>query len=123
MSDSELIETSQALAEKLAEILSKGPLYRTYAYSGRNCHFSNISPYGGTTRYGLLPKQLRLYCDDQRCGHETLWEVKDNETDVYFGRSFIYQRAYTCKNCDEKIIHYCFIWQEQEKLNIFIKIG
>jgi hypothetical protein len=113
----EQMESAGALEEKLAEILVKWPLYRLYA--GKECHVSEGSGYG-SNRYAVLPLRIRMFCNHAKCGYETLWEL--SYTKVYFGKDFINQRAYVCRNCGNTA-HYCFIWQEREKDDIFVKVG
>ncbi len=116
----EQFDTSEQLQARLAEILSKWPLYRTFVYTGQNCHTTNTVAVG-QPRFGLLPKQLRLFCDHERCGYESLWEVSDSV--VYFGSKFINQDSYKCRNCGANSITYCYIWQEHKSNNIFLKVG
>jgi hypothetical protein len=116
------IETSEQLQEKLAEILTKWPLYRTFAYTGQDCHSTCVqSGYRHGDRYGLLPKQIRLFCDDKKCGYESVWEIADQT--VYFGSEFINRDQYKCRNCGISTVNYCYIWQERKSTNIFLKIG
>jgi ribosomal protein L44E len=44
----------------------------------------------------MLPKQLRMFCGHDKCGYETLREIKDAK--VNFDRS-IHQDIYQCRNC------------------------
>ena len=99
----------------------KNPGYRVFVYTGKNCHAETVSDYGQKSRLGLLPKQIRLFCDHAECGYETLWETSDAQ--VYFKTEFIKRHSYTCRNCGETTVSYCFIWQERESNNIFIKVG
>jgi hypothetical protein len=117
---SEQIESLGELAEKLAEILVKWPLYRLYSYSGKQCHVSETSGYK-TNRYAVLPLRITLFCNNPKCGYETLWELSENK--VYFETNFINRRAYKCRNCGSNTVNYCFIWQEREPDNVFVKIG
>ena len=116
----ERIENPAALAKRLEDILVKGPLYRTFVYDGSACHVTNNHA-AGSPRYGILPERLTIYCNHSNCEQETQWETKN--TDIYFGSRFITERAYTCRNCGDKVIYYFFIWQELEKNSLFIKIG
>jgi hypothetical protein len=115
------IEDPEALKEKLREILVDGSLYRNFVYIGKGCHFTNVRGAVGRPRYGQLPKQLRMYCEHEKCGGLTWWETRDEE--VYFKSTFISQRSYTCRNCGDSTQHYEFIWQEKDECNIFIKVG
>src|ERR1039458_1982356 len=108
------IDTIEALRESLSDVLTKWPLYRTFAYAGKNCHSESVS-YGNKSRFGLLPKHIRLFCDHKECGYETLWEI--SEPTVYFGSGFINRDCYTCRNCGKKTVNYCFIWQEHNSDN------
>lgn len=117
----EQIGTVEGLQEKLAEVISKWPLYRTFVYTGQDCHRTSTSVYRHGERFGTLPKQLRLFCDNERCGSETLWEISDPT--FYFGSEFIHRDSYTCRNCGKNTINYCYIWQEREENNIFLKVG
>ncbi len=110
------IEEPQLLDEQLREILVTGSLYRNFVYTGRNCHFFN-----GASRYGRLPKQLRIFCDHEKCQAATWWDA--NNDCVYFSSSYIYERFYTCRNCGERKQYYQFVWQENREFNIFIKVG
>ena len=113
--------TPEQLQEKRAEILSNWPLYRPFVYTGKDCHAANTSAVG-RPRFGLLPKQLRLFCDNERCGYKSLWEIRDPE--VYFGGSeFIKRDSYTCRNCGKNTVTYCYIWQERKENNFFLKVG
>jgi hypothetical protein len=96
-------DSAAALQEALSEVLTKWPLYRTFVYTGKGCH----SDLTATHRFGLLPKQIRLFCGHKACGYETLWET-DHPT-VYFGSEFINRDNYTCRNCGKATVHYCFI--------------
>ncbi|SRR6266568_1557496 len=119
----EQLDTPEQLRERLAEMLAKWPLYRTVVYTGKDCHSTNTDR--GTHRYGkrfgLLPKNIRLFCDNKQCGYETLWEISDPA--IYFGTAFINQHTYKCRNCGKNTVNYCFIWQEREANNIFLKVG
>jgi hypothetical protein len=117
----EQFDTPEQLQERLAEILSKWPLYRTFVYTGKECHHTNLSPYKHGERFGLLPKQIRLFCDNKPCGYESLWENSDQT--IYFGSEFIKRNKYTCRNCGKNTVSYCYIWQERDSNNIFLKIG
>lgn len=110
-----------ALQEPLSEVLTKWPLYRTFVYDGKNCHSESFGAQGQKNRFGLLPKQIRLFCGHKECGYETLWEI--DEPKVYFGSEFINRDRYKCRNCGKAMVNYCFIWQERESDNIFIKVG
>jgi len=81
----EQIESAKLLSEKLAEILVKWPLYRVYTYAGTACHGTETGAYK-QERYGLLPKQIRMFCSHSECGYETLWEISDNK--LYFEKVF-----------------------------------
>jgi hypothetical protein len=122
MSDLPHIEDPGVLEEKLQQILSTGSLYRRFVYTGRDCHFTAPPPAEYRPRYGRLPNELRMYCDDKKCKTETRWQV--NLEECYFGSEFIQQRHYTCRNCGERTQYYQLIWQEnQQHSNIFIKVG
>src|SRR6266404_4480959 len=75
----------------------------------------------GASRYGQLPKQLKMYCDHDKCKAETWWDV--DRRDYYFSLGFIQERHYKCRNCGQNGQYYQLIWQENENLNIFIKVG
>jgi hypothetical protein len=98
------IEDPQTLDEKLREILVSGSLYRTFVYTGRGCHFSNA-----TSRCGALPKQVRMYCDHEKCKAETWWDVDNGN--CYFSSGFIKERRYTCRNCGKNAQYYQLIWR------------
>ncbi len=117
----EQFESGQALQESLSEVLTKWPLYRSFLYTGRNCHSESSSAYGARNRFGLLPKQIRLFCERKECGYESLWENSDIQ--VYFGSQFINRTEYTCRNCGKATANYCFIWQERKSNNLFVKVG
>ena len=114
-------DSAEALQEPLSDVLTKWPLYRVFIYTGKNCHSETSSSYGQKSRFGLLPKQIRLFCGHKECGYETLWEISDPK--VYFRPEFIKRDSYTCRNCGETTVNYCFIWQERQSDNIFIKVG
>ncbi len=116
----EHVESAEALTKTLAEILVKWPLYRVYTYAGTACHGTETGAYK-VERYGFLPAQIRMFCSNGKCGYETLWELSDNK--LYFGRAFISQKRYLCRNCGDNAVHYCFIWQEQKTSNLFVKVG
>lgn len=119
-----LIEDPGILAEKLREILISGSLYRNFAYTGSNCHFTNNRGAVNMPRYGELPRQLRMFCNHDDCNAPELWDVDRDE--VYFGRSDqIQQRVYTCRNCGENKQYYQIIWLENrnENINLFVKVG
>jgi hypothetical protein len=116
------IDAPEQLQKKLAEILAKWPLYRTFAYTGQDCHSTYTQPgYRQGSRYGLLPKQIRLFCGEKKCGYESVWEISDQTVD--FGSEFINRDKYTCRNCGSNTINYCYIWQERKPNNIFLKVG
>jgi hypothetical protein len=115
------LDTVEALQESLSDVLTKWPLYRTFAYTGKNCHSEVSNSYGHKRRCGALPKQIRLFCEHKECGYETLWEISDPT--VYFGSEFINRDSYTCRNCGKKTVNYCFIWQENSSANVFVKVG
>jgi hypothetical protein len=117
----EQFDSPEQLQEKLAEILSKWPLYRTFVYTGKQCHKTQLSAYKNGQRFGLLPKQIRQFCDNKPCGYETLWE--NSAQTIYFGAEFINQNSYTCRNCGKNTVRYCYIWQERDSNNIFLKVG
>jgi hypothetical protein len=119
MSERPHIEDPQVLDDKLREILITGSLYRGFVYTGRGCHFA--MNYGGqSSRYGALPKQLRMYCDHDKCKAETWWDV--NNKNSYFSGQ-IQQFYYTCRNCGASIQYYQLVWQEKEHFSIFVKVG
>jgi hypothetical protein len=125
MSEIPNIEDPKVLAEKLREILITGSLYRRFVYTGRECHFTSDRSMSNR-RFGKLPWQLKMYCDDEKCKSETWWEV--NSIDLYFTSDYIHRGVYYCKNCGDKYgggnkQYYQFIWQEQKEFNIFIKVG
>jgi hypothetical protein len=115
------IADAKLLKEKLGEILVDGPLYRKFAYTGRDCHFTRRGAMPGTDRYGELPSELRMICGNAKCKAPEWWKVSSDE--VFFGSDFIKQRRYTCKNCGQSTQHYEFIWQENKDVNLFIKVG
>ncbi len=115
------IEDPGVLNEKLREILVEGSLYRNFFYRGGGCHFTNNRGAVNRPRYGQLPRQLRMYCDDEKCKAQTWWDVDNDE--VYFKSSFIYERIYECRNCGLSQQYYQFIRQENEHSNIFVKAG
>lgn len=113
-------DSTTDLQEPLSEVLTKWPLYRVFAYTGKNCHKEITTGYG-SKRIGLLPKQIRLFCSHKECGYETLWEISDPQ--VRFESECIYRHDYKCRNCGQTTVNYCFIWQERNSNNIFIKVG
>lgn len=115
------IEDPKLLDDQLREILVTGSLYRNFVYTGTNCHFTASAPAVNKPRYGQLPRQLRMYCDHEKCKAETWWDV--SYRDYYFSSKFIEQREYTCRLCGERKQHYQFIWQEEQGKNIFVKVG
>jgi len=115
----EQVDSPQLLQEKLAEVFVKWPLYRFYVYLAGACHPTDNYAVG-TTPYGLMP-QLKLFCNDEKCRYETLWEPEDWR--VYFNSTFIRQKKYTCRNCGRNTVHYCFVWQDRKSDYIFGKVG
>jgi hypothetical protein len=114
-------ENAIALARRLEEVLVKGALYRVLSYDGSTSHVDGHVP-NRKVRYGLLPKQLTMYCSHAKCKKEQQWETVDEK--VYFSTpGFIRTKSYTCRNCGEKSIHYLFIWQEHEHGSMFLKVG
>jgi hypothetical protein len=110
------------LDEKLREILVTGSLYRKFIYTGKGCHFTNNRGAVGMPRYGQLPRQLRMYCDHEKCRAETWWDVGYDE--LYFESSdLIQKRSYTCRNCGVSNQHYQLIWKENKDFNILLKVG
>ena len=121
MSERPNIEDPKVLDEKLREILVSGSLYRAFIYTGKRCHFINNRGAHGMPHYGELPRQLRMYCDHQKCKAAEWWDVNSDE--VYFTANSIQERIYRCRNCGERTQYYYFIWQEKEDFNIFNKVG
>src|ERR1700733_2849179 len=113
--------TRKELAAKLQEILVEGPLYRSFSYTGTECHYISAQHETGRDHYGMLPDQIRMYCSHEKCECLTWWEV--NDKDVYFISGFVKQRHYTCRNCGQSRQNYAFIWQENKSNNVFMKIG
>jgi hypothetical protein len=113
------IEDPQLLDERLQEILIKGSLYRSFAYTGKGCHFTAEKAMN-RPRYGEMPAELRMYCGHRKCGMETLWKVDRQD---YFFSSGIQERYYTCRNCGERRQHYHLIWVEGTDFNVFVKVG
>ncbi len=114
------IDSPEQLQEKVAEILTKWPLYRTFVYTGQGCHAASKPQdgYRHGSRYGLLPKEVRLFCDNKKCGYESVWETSDQI--VFFGPEFINRDKYTRRNCGSNTINYCYIWQERKENSIFL---
>lgn len=115
------IDSAEALEEKLREILVEGSLYRNFVYTGTGGHFTPARTMGHSSRFGILPQELRMYCDHPKCKGPTQWKVDDQV--VYFKSGGINQRCYTCRNCGESEQYYQFVWQENKDDNIFIKVG
>jgi len=114
------INDPEELAGMLGKILVEGPLYRNFVYIGKDCHIEKTA--ARNPRLGLLPQELKMYCDNQKCKALEWWAV--NDQDVYFrSGSFINERYYRCKNCEDSYQHYLFIWQENTDQNIFMKVG
>src|ERR1700730_7881969 len=109
----EQLDTPEALQAKLTEILVAGPLYRVFGYQGQGGHQS----YASGKHYGHLPKQLKMFCGNDRCEQDTWWDV-DSQV-VGFGSEFINHRRYRCRNCGDSAYDYYFIWQEREKDSVF----
>jgi len=110
-------EASHGLLDKLGELLVRGPLYRRFTYEEKNCHFTNNQA-EGHPRFSILPKELKMFCNDEKCSQETWWQT--GSPAVHFGSSDrIEERRYTCKNCGKNYQYYNFIWQE----GMFIKVG
>jgi hypothetical protein len=116
----EQIESVQALRDKIGEVLVKWPLYRLYTYTGKDLHALEATG-SGVNRYAILPSRIKMLCSHMKCGYETLWELPN--TKVYFKNDFVNQREYECRNCGANTAYYCFIWQEREKDNVFVKVG
>jgi hypothetical protein len=115
----ETFDNPADLATKLGEILVSGSLYRNFVYEGKNCHNVNTTAVN-RPRFGKLPGRLKMFCEHDHCQQETWWET--SESTVYFGPDFV-KRSYTCRNCGKKSTYYFFIWQENETVNIFVKVG
>lgn len=114
--------TSEDLQTHLSDVLATGPLYRELLYDGSRCHESRVNQYGQQHRYGVLPKRISLFCENNDCNKETWWETRD--TVVYFEQRFINERKYTCNNCGDDSVSYLFIWQEREDgQSAFVKVG
>lgn len=114
------VKTSAELRARLTEILVKAPLYRAWIYTGKDCH-SSAAIHSGGARYGLLPSRLSMFCDNEKCKHETVWETEYAK--VTFGEHFLNKKHYVCRNCGVQAIHYVVIWQERTSNNIFLKVG
>ena len=61
-----------------------------------------------------------MFCDNERCAQETLWDT--GEPEVSFGGDFIKERKYVCRNCGKNSFYLHFIWQ-QKTPNVFLKVG
>lgn len=100
-----------------------GALYREFRYIGKSCHFEYApDPTHSTIErsYARLP-QLKMYCGNDKCRHETLWDA-DSDT-VYFGTKYVEERQYTCRNCGKSKAFYLFVWQVLKDFNVFVKVG
>jgi hypothetical protein len=113
-------ENAAKLAETLSEILVSGSLYRNFVYTGRNCHLTTTSALSAS-RYGALPKRIRMFCNYEKCAAATWWEIDD--ADCYFKSSLINEKHYICRNCGVNVQYYQLIWQENRSSNVFIKVG
>ena len=106
---------------QLREILVRGSLYRNFVYTGKSAHFTSNGSGYGPRRCAMLPRQLKMFCGNEKCNGETWWECESNQ--IRFGSDFICERSYACRNCGQEKQYYQFIWQENDKANIFIKVG
>jgi len=116
------INTPAELADKIADILVKGSLYRKFIYSGLNCHLTRIGQYREEFRYAVLPGSLRMFCDFEDCRHETKWNLDEQGHDFFFNSS-PQARTYVCCNCSSNRMAYWINWQENAEGGIFIKVG
>jgi hypothetical protein len=117
----EKFENPTALGKRLEDILVRGSLYRVFAYIGSDCHMTNTGAMGNP-RYGVLPERLTMYCSNSKCEQDTQWETR--KTEMYFSSPGLVRFAmYTCRNCGESEAHYFFIWQEEKRGTIFLKVG
>ena len=108
------------LQANLSIVLTSWPLYRTYVYYGRAGHPEHPTAARSGTRFSLLPRELRLYCENEKCKQETWWQTEEGQ---FFFNRFIDDAKYVCRNCGKSAVHYYFIWQEQDSSNIFLKVG
>src|SRR5580658_2292894 len=106
------IRNANELAERLSEILIDGSLYRNFNYRGERCHFTNTTTVI-RTRFGQLPKQLRMYCDHEKCAALTWWDVEQQI--AFFDTEFIKQRYYTCRNCGVQRQYDQLSWQGERR--------
>ena len=111
----------EKLTAEIGQILVEGPLYSRFIYTGTTCHNLRRERMGAVTRYASIPKEVRMYCDNQKCKALEWW--KTNEDEVRFQHYFINERVYTCNNCGISKQYYLFIWQEKTGFNSFTKVG
>lgn len=110
--------SSEQLTQKLAEVLEGWPLYRKFAYRGKQGHHVNTRAVN-SPRFGRLPPLLSLNCSN--CKKPQFWETRDVE--VYFGSTGFHERRYTCRNCGTASIWYFFAWRETAEGGLFVKVG
>ena len=111
----------ESLTKEIGQILVEGPLYSRFIYTGTTCHNIRRERMGAEMRYGLIPKEVRMYCDNQKCKALQWWKAYSHE--VPFGGTFIREKVYTCNNCGVSKQYYLIIWQERADFNIFLKVG
>jgi len=115
----ETIASVAVLQDKLAQILSKGTLYRPFIYTGEKLDITHVPSFeSGQLTYGMLPKTIRMFCEHARCNSEQWWEIYDPQ--IYFQERPQYVR-YICKSCDENATNFWIIWREQSgEARIFV---
>jgi hypothetical protein len=113
---------TEELVKKIAELLVTGSLYKRYSYDSNQAHIVDQGS-RQNTRFAILPKQFKLYCDHDNCGQDTIWET--THPAIYFlAQDFFHHAIYTCRNCGRKVIHYWFFWADDgQNRATFIKVG
>lgn len=104
------------LTKNLATILVSWPLYRTYVYYGEQGH----GDYTSGAKYGVWPKTLKMFCNNEQCKQETWWET---EATVFNFTRRITSLDYECRNCSKNTTSYFIIWAGQSSNYLFQKIG
>jgi hypothetical protein len=84
--------TQQELQEMLAELLVNGSFYKRLCYDGELAHILHERQFQ-RIRGVLLPTQIKMYCEDEKCYQETIWQAYDPQ--LYLTQDPFHRAKYT----------------------------
>jgi hypothetical protein len=119
----EKIGSRDELETRLSEILTRGTLYRPFIYTGEGLDFDTHGEHGEAHRFGILPSQIRMFCENDRCQAEEWWQTADQHGHIFFESEMPLHVRYYCKNCGQLTTHYWIEWTKSNGIATFIKVG